>query len=324
MPEPLITINNVSRKFGIRKGLRVIEFYALKNIDLEIPRATIVGIVGESGSGKTTLGKITLAILKPSSGKVLYAGQDLFKFVKKRENRRLLQYIPQDPYASLNPFKTVKQLLMEPVKYHRLAESDREAIEIVEKMLINVGLTPPERYLDLFPPQLSGGERQRVSIARALIVNPSYVVADEPVTMLDASLKSGIINTLRDLMIKSNISLTFITHEISLLQFFGPETSVVIMYLGKIMEQGPLKVLLSEPLHPYTKALIQAIPVPDPKLRATRSLILKEASPPSPINRPPGCPLSDRCPYVMEICTKEEPSLKEQSISHKVACHLYG
>ncbi|MEM1562956.1 MAG: ABC transporter ATP-binding protein [Candidatus Bathyarchaeia archaeon] len=323
MTDSLITVKNVSRKFSIRKGLRSIEFYALKDIDLEIPRSSIVGLVGESGSGKTTLGKITLALLKPTRGEVLYEGKDIFRLAKKKEYRRLFQYIPQDPYASLNPFKTVKQLLMEPILYHKLARNKHEAMEIIHELMTNVGLTPPERYLNFYPPQLSGGERQRINIARALVVKPTYVVADEPTTMLDASLKSGIMSTLRDSITKTNISLVFITHEISLMQFFGPSPTVTVMYLGKIVEQGALKDLLSEPLHPYTKALIHAMPVADPKYRNERSILLKEAPPPSPINRPPGCPLSDRCPFAFDLCSKEEPVLKNSGATRRVACHLY-
>lgn len=323
MSGQLITMINVSKKFAIRKGLRVIEFYALKDINLEIPPSTVLGLVGESGSGKTTLGKITLGLLKPTNGKVLFKGRDLYEFIKNRRNRRILQYIPQDPYASLSPFKTIRQLLEEAILYHRLVENEREALDYVIKMLIDVGLTPPERYLDLFPQQLSGGERQRVNIARALILNPEYVVADEPTTMLDASLKSSIMSTLRELIVKLKTSLLFITHEISLLQFFGSNTNIAVIYLGKIVEQGTLKDLLTEPLHPYTKALIQAIPIPDPKLRSTRALILKETSPPSPVEKPPGCPLSDRCPFVTELCKKEEPVLESVSSNHRVACRLY-
>lgn len=281
MMDTLITVKNVSRKFGLRKGLRTIEFYALKDIDLEIPRSSIMGLVGESGSGKTTLGKITLALLKPTKGEVLYEGKDIFKLAEKKEYRRLFQYIPQDPYASLNPFKTVKQLLMEPLLYHKLAGDKREAMDVISELMSNIGLTPPERYMNFYSPQLSGGERQRINIARALIVKPAYVVADEPTTMLDASLKSGIMTTLREFVTKTNISLAFITHEISLMQFFGPNSAVAVMYLGKIMEQGTLKDLLNEPLHPYTKALIQAMPVADPKYRSERSILLKEAPPPS-------------------------------------------
>lgn len=321
--DSLITVKNVSKKFGLRKGLRTIEFYALKDIDLEIPRSSLIGLVGESGSGKTTLGKITLALLKPTSGEVLYEGKNLFELTKKKEYRRLFQYIPQDPYASLNPFKTVKQLLTEPLLYHKLVSDKREAMEVVSELMTNIGLTPPERYMNIYPPQASGGERQRISIARALILKPIYVVTDEPTTMLDASLKSGIMTMLREFVTKASTSLLFITHELSLIQFFGPNPPVTVMYLGKIMEQGILKDLLNEPLHPYTKALIHAMPVADPKYRSKRGIILNEAPPPTPVNRPPGCPLSDRCPLVFDLCSKEEPVLKNISATRKVACHLY-
>jgi len=325
MSENVIEVRNVTVRFPVRRGLlRRVYFNAVDNVSLEIKKGTVLGLVGESGSGKTTLGKVTLALLKPYKGDVLFLGKSIYKMDKEefRRYRINAQYIPQDPYASINPFKKVKDVLLDIVRYHKLASTEEEAMKYVEDIMIKVGLRPPEKYLNMYPIQLSGGERQRLSIARALVLRPAYVVADEPTTMLDASLKAGIIETLRDMVKALGLSLLFITHELSLLQFFGPKARVAIMYLGKIVEEGFVKDVLTEPLHPYTRALLLAIPVPDPRERYTRKLILKAPSP-SPLNRPTGCILSDRCPYATSICKKEEPPLKEVSGDRKVACHLY-
>jgi len=320
----LIEAKDIVVRFHIRRGLRRISFNAVDDVDLEIEQGTIVGLLGESGSGKTTLGKVTLDLIKPTKGTVKFMGRDIRKMNKEEYMRYRInaQYIPQDPYASIHPFKKVRDILQEIVKYHGLAKNDKEAIEIILDTMSKVGLNPPEKYLDKYPFQLSGGERQRVSIARALILKPKYIVADEPVTMLDASLKAGIVRTIRDAVASMGTSLLFITHEITLLQYFGPQTKVLVMYLGKVVEQAPLKELLQNPLHPYTQALISAIPVADPKARATRKLILR-GTPPSPLNKPPGCPLADRCPFATERCFKEPPALKAISPNHLVACHLY-
>jgi peptide/nickel transport system ATP-binding protein len=321
---PLIEAKDIVVRFYIRRGLRRISFNAVDGVDLEIEQGTIVGLLGESGSGKTTLGKVTLDLIKPTKGIVKFMGRDIRKMNKEEYMRYRInaQYIPQDPYASLHPFKKVRDALQEIVKYHRLAKNDKEAIEIILDIMSKVGLNPPEKYLDKYPFQLSGGERQRVSIARALILKPRYIVADEPVTMLDASLKGAIVNTIKNAVSTMGTSLLFITHEITLLQYFGPQTKVLVMYLGKVVEQAPLKELLYNPLHPYTQALISAIPVADPKARATRKLILR-GTPPSPLNKPPGCVLSDRCPFATEKCRKEQPTLKTISSNHLIACHLY-
>jgi peptide/nickel transport system ATP-binding protein len=320
----LIEAKGIVVTFAIRKGLKKLPFNAVDNVDLEIEQGMIVGLLGESGSGKTTLGKVTLDLVKSTKGTVKFMGKDIRKMYKEdyRKYRLNAQYVPQDPYASLHPFKTTKDILMDIIKYHKLVHSDKEALELISDTMIKVGFNPPEKYLNKYPFQVSGGERQRVSIARALLLKPMYIVADEPVTMLDASLKGAIVSTLKNTIQAMRTSLLFITHEITLLQYFGSQTKVLVMYLGRVVEQAPLGELLQNPLHPYTQALISAIPVADPKARASRKLLLR-GSPPSPLSKPPGCPLSDRCPFVTEKCHKEEVVLKAISSKHLVACHLY-
>jgi len=325
MSQNIIETRNVVVRFGLRMGLRTRYFNAVDNASIVVRRGEVVALVGESGSGKTTLGKVTLGLLKPTSGEVLFQDKNIYKMNEDeyKQFRKNAQYIPQDPYASIHPLKTVRQILLDVVMYHKLASDASEAEEIVEEALRSVGLAPPSKYLNKYPMQLSGGERQRLSIARALILKPLYVVADEPVTMLDATLKAGIIRTLRDLIARFNSSLLFITHELTLLQFFGERARTYVMYLGEIVESGYVKDILFDPLHPYTKALLDAIPLPDPKARATRKVILK-GSLPSPLNKPQGCPLHPRCPFAMDICSKSKPPIINMSSDRFVSCWLYA
>ncbi|MEM3980570.1 MAG: ABC transporter ATP-binding protein, partial [Ignisphaera sp.] len=316
---------NITMTFSIRKGLKKLYFNAVDNISIDVNEGEVVGLIGESGSGKTTLGKITLDLLKPTKGEVYFQGKNIRKMNKQeyKKYRINAQYIPQDPYASLNPYKRVVDILSDIVSYHMPKLTNDQVVDLVSKTMERVGLSPPEKYYEKYPFQLSGGERQRLSIARAIILNPRYVVADEPVTMLDASLKAGIMSTLANLIEEMNSSLLFITHEISLLQFFGEKTRVIIMYLGKFVEEAPLSKIINNAAHPYTQALIAAIPVPDPKARETRKIILKGPQP-SPVNKPPGCVLSNRCPFAMDICRKEQPPAAEIDRNHYVYCWLYS
>jgi len=325
MSQNIIEARNIVVRFGIRMGLRTRYFNAVDGASIVVRRGEVVALVGESGSGKTTLGKVTLGLLKPTSGEVLFQDKNIYEMNEDeyKQFRKNAQYIPQDPYASLHPLKTVRQILLDVVMYHKLASDASEAEEIVEETLRSVGLTPPSKYLNKYPMQLSGGERQRLSIARALILKPLYVVADEPVTMLDATLKAGIIRTLRDLITRFNSSLLFITHELTLLQFFGERARAYVMYLGEIVESGYVKDILFDPLHPYTKALLDAIPLPDPKARATRKVILK-GSIPSPLNKPQGCPLHPRCPFALDVCSKSKPPIVNMGSDRFVSCWLYA
>ena len=322
---PVIETRNLTIRFSINKGLfKKVYFNAVDHVNLKIHKSEIVTLVGESGSGKTTLAKATLRLIKPSEGEILYKGKDIWKLKSNeyKEYRLNAQYVPQDPYASIHPFKKVRTILEDIIKYHHLVEKEKIENKIVET-LERVGLTPPTRYLDKYPFELSGGERQRLAIAKAIVFNPEYIVADEPVTMLDASIKAGIINTLKNLVNEIGSSLLFITHELSLVGAFGKESRVEVMYLGKIVERGSVKQILLNPLHPYTQILLNAIPIPDPEKSREQKLLIKNVNPPNPIEKPPGCIFSTRCPYVNEKCKAKEPEMTTIEPGHYVACHLY-
>jgi len=250
MADEVVKLEDVYVTFPVSTGLLSIKYFnAVDDVTLGVKKGRVLALIGESGSGKTTVGKITLGLIKPSRGRALFLGKDIFSMDKReyKEYRRNAQYIPQDPYASLHPFKTVRQVLGSIINYYELASTEEELEAQIEKALGRVGLNPPSKYINKYPFQLSGGERQRLSIARAIVLNPSYIVADEPVTMLDASIKAGIIKTLSALIRDMGTSLLFITHEVSLVQFFGADMEIAVMYLGKILERGSIRRILSDP-----------------------------------------------------------------------------
>lgn len=322
----VISTKDLVVSFSIKRGFfKKVYFNAVDHVTLNVRKGQIVALVGESGSGKTTFGKATLRLIKPTSGKVLYRGKDIWKLKGKeyKEYRLNAQYIPQDPYASIHPFKRVRTILGDLLKYHHMVSSKEELEGALEKLLERVGLSPPSRYIDKYPFELSGGERQRVAIAKAVALNPAYIVADEPVTMLDASIKAGIVNTLKSLVKEMGSSLLFITHEISLVEAFGSDTGIEIMYMGKIVERGTSRRIFSNPAHPYTQVLFKAVPIADPKRSREQKLILTNVNPPNPVNRPKGCIFSDRCPFATDRCKVEEPQMKEIEPDHEVACFLY-
>jgi len=330
MSTPIIDVKDLKVYFPIRKGIfgKTLYVKAVDGVDLSISEKEIITVVGESGCGKTTLGKTIAGLIKPTGGKILYKGKDLRKLsrMEYKEYRRSVQMIHQDPFSALNPTKTVYQILSSPLKRWGFARSRAELIKKVSELLEVVGLTPPSDFLFKYPHQLSGGQRQRVVVARAISVNPKVVVADEPITMIDVSLRIGLLDLLLDLRERLGTAYLFITHDFGAARYFAAKGggSIAVMYLGKIVEQGPAEDVIHDPLHPYTKVLLSAVPVPDPELtRKKKTIKLKSLDIPSPINPPPGCKFHTRCPESMNICSKKEPKLEEVKPNHYVACWLY-
>ncbi len=293
---------------------------AVDGISFTIRQGEIFTIAGETGCGKTTTGRLILRLIEPTSGRILYDGMDItaLKGAELREFRRRVQPIFQDPYASLNPRMKIGDAVKHPLEIHGVA-SGGEAREEALRMLAEVGLTPPEKFYNLYPKDLSGGQRQRVAIARAMILKPEFIVADEPVSMIDVSLKASILRLM--LKFKEELGLTylFITHELAIAKYISDR--IAVMYLGKIVEMGPAKKILTEPLHPYTRALLSAVPVPNPERRG-RKIPIKGEVPVSPIDVPVGCRFNPRCPLAGRECLKKEPLLTEVEKGHMVACHL--
>jgi len=292
---------------------------AVDKISFNIKLGEVFGLAGESGSGKTTTGRLLLRLIEPTSGKIIFKGQDLGGLPEKKLKplRRKMQIIFQDPYESLNPRMTISDILAEPLRVQKLATSEAEIEEKTSEILESVELTPPGEFLLRYPHELSGGQRQRVAVARAFILKPEFVVADEPVSMLDVSIRAEILNLMHDLTGKLNVSFLYITHDLALARHMCDR--IAIMYLGKIVEMGSVEDIVYKPLHPYTNALIDAVPTPDPTAKRVRAVISGEI--PSPINPPPGCRFHTRCPVAEDICRQKEPELIEVGKEHFVACH---
>lgn len=289
---------------------------AVDGVSLDIKKGETLGLVGESGCGKSTLGKAILRLTEPTSGNVLYHGKNLARLSQgqMRDQRRHLQMIFQDPYASLNPRMTVGQIIGEPIKTFGLAGGNVE--QKVQELMETVGLN--RRFVKRYPHEFSGGQRQRIGIARALAVNPEFIVADEPISALDVSIQAQIMNLMEHLQAEKNLTYLFISHDLRAVRHVADR--IAVMYLGKIVELANAKELYKEPLHPYSKALISAVPVPDPEIEATRERIILKGDVPSPINPPKGCRFHTRCQYAVPNCKMEEPKLVEIKPRHFVAC----
>lgn len=297
--------------------------HAVDNVSFKIYEKEIFGLVGESGCGKTTTGKLLLRLIEPTAGEVLFDGVSVTSIEREQEMRKLrrkMQVIFQDPYESLNPRMSVFDAIAEPLRIQKLTESEDEVRDKVAEALESLDLAPPEEFMYRFPHELSGGQRQRVAIARAFILNPEFIVADEPVSMLDVSIRTEVLRLLLGLVEKVHSSFLYITHDIALARHICQR--IAVMYLGKIVEEGLVEDIIQKPLHPYTEALIAAVPVPDPTARRIRVTLKGEV--PSGINPPPGCRFNTRCPHVMEVCRKKEPPLIEIAKHRHVACHLHG
>ena len=325
--EPLLSIRDLKVHFRLGSGgaldrwiqpgteNRIVK--AVDGVSLDIFPGETLGLVGESGCGKSTLGRAILRLTEPTSGQVLFRDQDLAHLSsrKLREQRRHLQIIFQDPYASLNPRMTIGQIVGEPLNTFRLARG-ADAEKRVQDLLETVGLS--KRFIKRYPHEFSGGQRQRIGIARALAVDPDFIVADEPISALDVSIQAQILNLLEELQRKKNLTYLFISHDLRAIRHISDRAAV--MYLGKLVEVGYAKTIYDEPLMPYTKALISAVPVPDPKIEAARRRIMLEGDVPSPINPPTGCRFHTRCPFAIEACRDVEPQLVEIKPAHFAAC----
>ncbi len=330
MRQPIIELKDITKSFtkggGILGGSRQ-QIDVLRNINLSISPGEVLCLVGESGCGKTTTGKIIAGLLPPNLGQVLYNGQDLYQLgdTEFAKYRRSVQLIHQDPYAALNPTHTIYSTLSAPMFRHRLVRNKREAVNRVAELMETVDLTPIEDFIEKYPHQLSGGQRQRVVIARSLILEPRLIVADEPVSMLDVSIRLSAIALLRRLQKEMQVAFLFITHDLAMAKYFGAGGNIAVMYLGEIVEMGPATLVIDEPMHPYTQALLKAIPEPDPQLtRAKEPVRLRSLDIPDLSELPPGCTFHPRCPaYLGGKCASVTPRLVEQPDGRRVACYLY-
>ncbi len=316
----ILRVTDLVKHFPVKQSLfgRVSGYvYAVDGVSFAIHEGETLGVVGESGCGKTTLGKVVLRLLKPTSGRIVLRGEDITLQSDRqlRNQRRNIQMVFQDPFSSLNPRMTCGRIVGEPLEIYRLA-SGREKEDLIASLFERVGLRAEQKAR--YPHQLSGGQRQRLGIARALALEPALIVADEPVSALDVSVQAQVINLLRDLQRDSNLAYLFISHDLAVVEHISHR--IAVMYLGKVVELADKKALFASPLHPYTEALLSAVPVPDP--RAKRERIILRGDVPSPMNPPPGCAFHTRCPYVKDICRTEAPALREVTPGHLAACHL--
>ncbi|PWH12887.1 MAG: peptide ABC transporter substrate-binding protein [Anaerolineae bacterium] len=322
MATELLRVENLVKYFPIRRGLlqrQVGAVHAVDDISFSIYQGETLGLVGESGCGKSTTGRAILQLHRPTSGKVLFEGVDLVKLQGEdlRRMRRKMQIIFQDPYASLNPRMTVGEIIGEPLLVHGIA-NERQIKEKVAQLLELVRLSPA--FASRYPHEFSGGQRQRVGIARALALQPSLVVCDEPISALDVSIQAQIVNLLEDLQQQFGLTYLFIAHDLSMVRHISKR--IAVMYLGVIVELTTSEELHNNPLHPYTQALLSAVPIPDPVIEETRQRVILEGDVPSPVNPPSGCRFRTRCPLAREICAEKRPEFREVGPGHFVACHL--
>jgi len=321
--ETLVRVKDLKMHFPIRAGVLNRTVGAVKAVDgltFDIARGETLGLVGESGCGKTTTGRAIIQLYRPTGGEVAFQGKDLVKEPPEavRRARRHMQMIFQDPYASLNPQMRVGEIIARPLRIHGLAATKKQEEEMVTDLMRKVGLNLSFR--DRYPHEFSGGQRQRVGIARALATSPDFIVCDEPISALDVSIQAQIVNLLERLREELGLTYLFIAHDLSMVRYIS--TRVGVMYLGKMMELTSSDELYENPLHPYTRALLSAIPIPDPPLERQRQRMLLEGDLPSPANPPTGCRFSTRCPLATDLCRAQEPEFREVTERHWAACHF--
>lgn len=319
--EDLLVVRNLKKYFPIKGGFlkRTIgQVHAVEDVSFTIKKGETLGIVGESGCGKSTTGRTILKLLEKTSGEVFYKGRDIYAMphAELRKLRTEMQIVFQDPYSSLNPRKTVAQIVGEALLQHKLVENKKQANERVSEVIEKCGLAP--YHIRRYPHEFSGGQRQRIGIARALALNPEFIVCDEPVSALDVSIQSQVINLLTDLQQEMGLTYMFISHDLSVVKHISDRIGV--MYLGSLVELAEKNEMYKNPLHPYSQALLSAIPIPDPTVKRNR--IILKGDIPSPAKPPSGCTFHTRCPYVMDRCKSDIPLLKEVDKGHFAACHL--
>lgn len=314
MGEVLLEVKNLTKFFNTPGGV----LHAVDDVSFTIEKGKTLGVVGESGCGKSTTGRAILRLHEPTSGEILFEGNDITKYSQKqmREMRKEMQIVFQDPFASLNPRKTVSEIIAEPFRLHKTFKKKTDQEKRVQELMEIVGLAP--RLANSYPHELDGGRRQRIGIARALAMNPKFIVCDEPVSALDVSIQAQILNLLKDLQHDMGLTYIFITHDLSVVNYFSDE--ILVMYLGKVVEHASSEQLFAHPTHPYTKALLSAIPVL--RIGAKKDRILLKGEITSPINPKPGCRFAPRCEYARPECFEKSPELREIEPGHKVACHF--
>jgi len=323
---PMIRVVNLKKYFPVQQSFlerllsrRIDYIKAVDGVSFEIEKGEVFSIAGESGCGKTTTGRLVARLIEPTEGRIYFGEKEIttLKGEDLRRLRRHIQIIFQNPYASLNPRMKIGDNVGHPLEIHGLAYGE-ERRRLVMEMLERVGLQPASKFYNAYPHELSGGQRQRVAVARAMILKPDFIVADEPISMIDVSLRARILELMIQLKEELNLTYLFITHDLAVAKYISDR--IAIMYLGKIVEMGGKEAIFSNPKHPYTEALLSAIPIPDPRVKRKRVKLKGEV--PSPINPPPGCIFHTRCPLATDICRREEPELIEIEDGHFVACHL--
>lgn len=325
MAEVLLQVKNLVKHFPITQGIifqkKIGAVHAVDDVSFDIYKGETLGLVGESGCGKSTTGRTIIQLYRPTSGQVLFEGIDLvsLKGEALRKTRRRMQMIFQDPYASLNPRMTIGEIIAEPLLIHKIVDN-ASAREKVSELLKLVGLNP--QYANRYPHEFSGGQRQRVGVARSLSLEPSLIVCDEPISALDVSIQAQVVNLLEDLQEKFNLTYLFIAHDLSMVHHISDR--IAVMYLGVIVELANNRELFDRPLHPYSRALLSAVPVPDPIIEMKRQRLLLQGDVPSPVNPPSGCRFRTRCPIAKEICAQEKPEMIEYTKLHFAACHFAG